>query len=71
MTLAVAEALNPNKTKPNHDKHWSKRLSSERTHEVTPWPVLEGKTKTGEWETAHLVLVEGNSGELFELGLGV
>ena len=29
------------------------------------------ENKTGEWDTAHLVLVEGNSGELFELGLGL
>ena len=47
MTLAVAEALNPNKTKPNHDKHcileweivmeWLMKSLHEATHKV--WPL--------------------------------
>ena len=35
MTLAVAEALTPNKTKPNHDK-LGVRDCNGVTHEVTP-----------------------------------
>ena len=44
MTLAVAEALNPNKTEPNHDKHcileweiameWLMKSLHEATHKV-------------------------------------